>query len=153
MAEDRSVSSPVLVVVVACTIAAILAALIWVERRESSPAFSNPVFGEEEKAYLRQVAVTDARMSAVQNFLGDTVIYLDARVTNRGGKFVRKLEIELKFVDVLNQVVLLEKARPVSDLTSLLKPGESRPFRVTLERLPRDWNRAPPTITPTRVNF
>ena len=108
---------------------------------------------EEEKAYFSQLEVTDVRMSAAENFLGATVTYLDARVTNKGTKTVRRLDFDLTFVDTLNQVVLRERVRPVNQHSSPLKPGESRAFRVTFEHMPADWNQAAPTIVPAYVQF
>ena len=108
---------------------------------------------EEQKAYFRQLEFTDLHMSAAQNFLGDNVTYLDAQVRNAGTKAVRRLDLDLTFVDMLSQVILRERARPVSARTPPLKPGESRAFRVTFEHIPADWNQAPPTITPVYVQF
>jgi len=108
---------------------------------------------EEQKAYFRQLEFTDLHMSAAQNFLGDSVTYLDARVKNAGTKTVRRLELDLTFVDMLSQVILRERAHPVSERAPPLKPGESRAFRVTFEHIPADWNQAAPTMTPVYVQF
>lgn len=112
-----------------------------------------PALTGEEKAYLQQIVVTEAHLSAEQNFLGDTVAYLDAQLTNSGSKLVRRLEIQLEFHDALNQVVLRESSHPVSLRSPPLKPGETRPFRVTFEHLPAEWNGLPPVIKATRVDF
>ncbi|MGB7593143.1 MAG: hypothetical protein WBO19_18075, partial [Terriglobia bacterium] len=108
---------------------------------------------EEQKAYFRQLEFTDLHMSVAQNFLGDSVTYLDARVRNAGTKTVRRLDLDLTFVDMLSQVILRERAHPVSARTPPLKPGESRAFRVTFEHIPVDWNQAAATMTPVYVQF
>jgi len=108
---------------------------------------------EEQKAYFRQLEFTDLHMSAAQNFLGDSVTYLHARVKNAGTKTVRRLDLDLTFVDMLSQVILRERAHPVSERAPPLKPGESRAFRVTFEHIPADWNQAAPTMTPVYVQF
>jgi len=92
-------------------------------------------------------------MSAAQNFLGDSVTYLDARVTNKGTKTVRRLDVDLTFVDTLNQVVLRERAHPVTPRTQPLKPGESKAFRISFERMPVDWNQAAPSMVPVYVEY
>jgi hypothetical protein len=92
-------------------------------------------------------------MSAAQNFLGDSVTYLDAQVRNEGTKTVRRLDLDLTFVDMLSQVILRERAHPVSERTPPLKPGESRAFRITFEHIPVEWNQAAPTMTPVYVQF
>jgi hypothetical protein len=92
-------------------------------------------------------------MSAAQNFLGDNVTYLDARVRNEGTKTVRRLDVDLTFVDMLSQVILRERVYPVSERTIPLNPGESRAFRITFEHIPAEWNQAAPAITPVYVQF
>lgn len=114
---------------------------------------SKPAPSKDEETYLQAITLTDARMSAAQNFLGDTVTYIDARVTNRGSQLVRRLDIQLEFHDLLKQVVLREKAHVVSLRTQPLKAGEARSFRITFEHLPTDWDGLPPTMVPTRVEF
>jgi len=108
---------------------------------------------EEQQAYFPQLEFTDAHMSVAENFLGASVTYLDARVTNKGTKTVRRLDLDLTFVDMLNQVVLRERAQPVTRRAPPLGPGESRAFRVTFEHMPADWNQAVPTMTPVNVQF
>jgi hypothetical protein len=154
--KERGVSTFVLILLVAAAMAVVLAALILYRHAASRGAASSGVrasLSEEQKAYLPLLECSDARMSAAQNFLGDTVTYLDARVTNKGTRVVRQVSLRLEFVDTLNQVVLRETAHPVTARTSPLKPGESRSFRMTFEHMPADWNLAPPTITPTFVQF
>ena len=107
----------------------------------------------EQKAYLPSLVFADLRMSAAVNFLGDTVTYLDGSVTNQGAKQVRRLEVELNFVDTLNQVVLRETAYPLASRTTPLQPGETQAFRVSFDHMPMDWNQAPPSIKPTYVDF
>ena len=92
-------------------------------------------------------------MSAAVNFLGHTVTYLDGTVTNNGAKPVRRLDVELNFVDVLNQVVLRETAHPLADHAPPLQPGETHAFRVTFEHMPVDWNQAPPRAKAVYVEF
>ena len=92
-------------------------------------------------------------MSAAANFLGDTVTYLDGSVTNNGSKPVRRLDVELNFVDTLNQVVLRETAHPLADRATPLQPGETHAFRVTFDHMPVDWNQAPPAVKPCTWSF
>lgn len=151
MAEDRSTAT--YIVAAATVLAALVGAGVLAIRSRSSSSEDRAALGEQQKAYLSQILVTDARMSAAENFLGDMATFLDARVTNRGPRPVRELEFQLVFVDTLNQVILRERTRPVNPRTRPLIPGETRQFRVSFDRLPADWNQAPPLITPTYVGF
>ena len=122
-------------------------------RPSPPPAGVHPPLGSEEKAYLSKIVVTDARMSAAQNFIGDTITYLDGRITNQGSKTIRRVELRLEFVDTLDQVVLRDSAHPVTPRMPPLEPGKSRSFRVSFDHMPADWNQAPPRITPISVRF
>ena len=151
MAEERSTS--VYILAAAAVLAVVVAAVVLLSRGGSHPSPSRAIQSEEQKALLAQIVITDASMSAAENFLGHTVTYLDAKVTNKGTKAVRELGLELTFMDTLGQVVLRETARPVTPQMLPLKPGETRAFQVSFEHLPIDWNQVPPVIKPTSVQF
>lgn len=137
----------------AAILAALLGPIIWLAHSKYSRPVREAPVTESAKAYQSQIVVSGARMSAAHNFLGDTVTYLDATAVNRGTRVVRQLDLQLEFVDMLNQVVLRETAHPVTSKTPPLGPGESRPFRVTFEHMPAEWNQAPPTVTGTYIGF
>ena len=155
--RDRGVSKPVLILLVVVVLAALIATFVLVQRRGPASGMDSSgvaaSLNAEEKNYLSRIEFSDTRMSAADNFLGDTVTYLDARVTNHGDKPLRRLDVQLEFVDTLNQVVLREVAHPVNARTPPLAPGQTRAFRVTFEHMPMDWNQAPPTLTPVVVRF
>jgi len=154
--NDRGISTLHIILIVAAGMAVILALLVffWHSRGVAvQSAGAGTILTEEEKDYLSQLEFTDARMSAAQNFLGDSVTYLDARVVNKGTKTVRRLDVDLTFVDTLNQVVQRERAHPVSPRTPPLKPGESKAFRISFEHMPVDWNQAAPSMVPVFVEF
>jgi hypothetical protein len=149
--EGKPVSLYILIA--AGALAVIMAGTILLTRRGSTGEPRDPALSEEQEAYLNQIEVTDARMSAAENFLGNTVTYLDAVVANKGSREVKLVELELVFVDTFYQVVLRETARAVTRRTPPLKPGETRAFQVTFEHMPIEWNQAPPRITPVSVEF
>jgi hypothetical protein len=154
--KDQGISTLRIILLVAAGMLALTAVvvLVWHAHGRTELAASNSAIPtEDQKAYFRQLEFTDAHMSAAENFLGATVTYLDAQVTNKGSKTVRSLDLELTFVDMLNQVILRETARPITVRTPPLKPGESRAFHVTFEHMPAEWNQAPPSITPVSVQF
>jgi hypothetical protein len=126
----------------------------WVVLRPHvEPSGSPAALTADEKAYLSQISITGARMSAAQNFLGDTITFLDAKVTNQGSRTVRDVELKLEYVDVYRQVVLRTFTHAVSARALPLPPGTARDFQVSYDHMPADWNQAPPKITVTRVAF
>lgn len=146
-------STPVTVAFVAALLViAAVALILWI-RAGSERSVAAPVLTPEAKAYFPQIEVEDVKMSAAKNFLGDTVVYLDARVINKGSKSVRQLDLQLEFADTLGQVVLREVAHPVSERTAPLAPAENRALHVAFEHMPMDWNQAAPAVTPRYLSF
>ena len=150
MADEQPTT--VYILIAAAVIVAVVGVLILVTRPRSQPS-SPPAVDAEERAYLSQIVISDAHMSAAENFLGHTVIYLDGQVTNRGGRAVRQIEIQMEFVDMLSQVVLRDNAFPLKPPMTPLKPGETRAFQITFDRMPAEWNQAAPAITVKSVQF
>jgi hypothetical protein len=152
--KDQGISTLRIILIVGAAMLALLAVVVFFWHSHGATQFSaSAIPTEEQKAYFRQLEFTDLHMSVAQNFLGDNVTYLDARVRNAGTKTVRRLDLDLTFVDMLSQVILRERAHPVSGRTPPLKPGESRAFRITFEHIPVDWNQAAPTMTPVYLEF
>ena len=130
-------------------IVSLLVYRLGISRRAESPS----ALAEEQRVYLKQIVVSGPRMSAADNFLGHTVTYLDAQITNAGTRVVSQVQLEMEFVDTLGQVVLRETNRPVNLQTPALKPGEARTFQVSFEHMPLEWNQAPPSIRVKLVSF
>ena len=146
-------STGLLILLVALVLGIVLGAAVWLAHTRSPRSQPLVALTAEERAYLQHIVISDARVSAATNFLGDMVTYVDAKMTNTGTKPVRELDIRLEFSDMLNQTVLRETAHPLTPRMPPLTPGETRAFRSTLERMPAEWNQAPPTITPVALHF
>jgi hypothetical protein len=155
--NDHGISTFIIILIVSVILAGLVGVLAFQQHRSASrPAAARagrPPLSAEQRAYLGSLVFADLRMSAADNFLGDTITYLDASVTNNGAKPVHSLEVELNFVDTLNQVVLRETAHPLADRTTPLRPGETYAFRVTFDHMPVDWNQAPPAAKAVYVEF
>jgi hypothetical protein len=111
--------------------------------------------------YAANLKLSDLKMSAAQNFVGATVTYLDGKIANTGDKTVTRAIVQATFVNSLAQVVQRETL-PIHVLTSgpsggiytdvvdlsaaPLAPGQTRPFRLTLEHVSADWNHAAPEL-------
>jgi hypothetical protein len=147
--NDRGVSTLTIIIVVSIVLAALAYVLVThqheVATRPATAAAMRPPATADQKAQLSKITFGDFQMSAAANYLGHTETYLDGSVINTGTNPVKKLEVELNFVDTINQVVLRETAYPLADHPAPLQPGESHAFRVTFEHMPMDWNQAPPS--------
>lgn len=154
--KDKGISTLYIILIVAVAMLAFTAMVVFFWHSHGAAelaAGASTIPTEEQQAYFRQLEFTDVHMSAAENFLGTSVTYLDARVTNKGTRNVQRLDVDLTFVDTLNQVVLRERVHPVTRRAPPLKPGEGRAFRVTFEHMPVEWNQAAPTMTPVYLQF
>lgn len=112
-------------------------------------------------SYASKLQLTDLKMSAAENFVGATVTYLDGKITNSGDKTLTHAIAQAIFMNSLGQVVQRETLpihvlttgttggiyTDVVDLSAApLAPGQSRPFRLTLEHISADWNHAAPEL-------
>ena len=153
-ASNDSGRSPLLMIFgISAIIAGVLALSAWLMHHRLTRFASRPPMTTEEQAYLKQILVTDARMSAADTPLGTAVTYLDAHLTNKGSQPVRELDLRLEFVDMTGQMVLRQTAHPVTEEMPALKPGEVRDMHVTFDHMPAEWNQGPPSFTPVYLEF
>jgi len=138
---------------ISVAIAAVLAIVAWMmHARVTRPAVRPPLTADAQ-AYLMQIAATDIHMSAAETGLGSNVTYMDAEIRNNGARAVREVDLDLTFVDMVNQMVLRRTVHPVTRNSPPLNAGESRAFRITFDYMPADWNQGPPVVAVTYLSF
>ena len=145
---------PILIGVVIVGVAVGLIALAF-RAEQSKPA--------EPPAYSANLKFSDLKTSAAQNFVGATVSYLDGTVTNTGDKTVIHATVEITFKDDLGQTAqreelpirVLRTGGPYDEAVDLamspLAPGQSKPFRLTLENISAQWSHTYPDMKVTDV--
>jgi hypothetical protein len=124
---------------------------------------SQPSPAAAQHPYAANLKLTDLKMSAAENFVGASVTYLEGTVTNAGDKTVTHAVVRVIFKDDIGQVVgddsvalrVLQPSGPYQDAvdlnTSPLAPRQSKPFRLTFERISAQWNHAYPDLQVTDV--
>ncbi len=110
--------------------------------------------------YTAKLQISNARVSAAENYVGGTVTYLDATITNTGDKTLVGGDMKLVFKNTMNEVVQRETL-PLRVLVenqlagypdqvdlsrSPIAPGQSKNVRMTLEHISTDWNQAAPEM-------
>lgn len=140
-------------IVAAVAIAIAVGIYAWIGQEKSAPTGVHGSMTAAEKAYESEIEVRGAQMSAASNFLGSTLYYLNAQLTNHGNKTVRQLELNLAFMDPFGDVVYRQTEQPVTSTTPPLKPGATEPLHLTFEHLPTEWNQGPPNIVVSYVGF
>ena len=110
--------------------------------------------------YVSQLQISNAKVSAAENYVGGTVTYLDATITNHGEKTLEGADMNLVFHNTLNEVVQKEtmplhvlvenQMGGYPDLVDMSRspilPGHSKEVRMTLEHISADWNQVPPDM-------
>jgi len=114
----------------------------------------------EVNPYAAQLKISDPKVSAAENYVGGTVTYLDATITNTGNKELVGADMAMVFKNTMDQIVQRETLplhvlvpNPLAgypDLVDLSRspigPGQSKVVRMTLEHISADWNQAAPEM-------
>src|SRR5512146_881131 len=132
--SNSSLRRPLTALAAAAAMAFVMVALEGCGGSPKQAAKSAPT--AEEKAYLQNIQITPGPVEAAKNFLDHTVTTIHGTVTNSGNKNVLYVEISLTFSDIEGKPVQQKTAAPVSGNTLPLKPGETRPFQVSLDEVP-----------------
>lgn len=110
-------------------------------------------FGPAEQAYASRVEFRNFSMSRAENFVHQEVTMLSGEVANTGDRVLADLEVTVEFRDSLNQVVLRETRRMLGATPLPLGSGHLRPFTISFEHIPADWNRHLPSVRVAGLRF
>jgi hypothetical protein len=107
----------------------------------------------EANAYVRNLQLSDVTMKATANYMKQTVVEIEGKITNAGDRPVDVVEIYCQFYDTYNQLVLRQRMAIVNGKMGGLKPGETKSFRLPFDELPQSWNQAMPQLRIAGVRF
>jgi hypothetical protein len=132
---------------------AVVGAIILVTRHSGKTT-------QQVDPYVSKLQISNAKVSAAENYVGGTVTYLDATITNTGDKTLEAADMNLVFHNTLN-VVVQKETMPLHVLVenqmggypdlvdmsrSPILPGHSKDVRMTLEHISADWNQVAPDM-------
>jgi len=114
----------------------------------------------EANPYAAKLRISNAKVSAAENYVGGTVTYLDADITNTGDKALVGADMNLVFKNTMGEIVQKETlplhvlvANEMAGYPDLLDldrspigPGQTKTVRMTLEHISADWNQAAPEM-------
>lgn len=106
-------------------------------------------FGSAEQKYAERIHFSDIQMARATNFLKQEFTYVAGTISNDGVQTIRAMEVVVEFRDDLNQVVLRETEILIAPNAEPLPAGQRRPFQITLEHIPAEWNQQYPSINVT----
>ncbi len=155
-ARRESISRPVILGIGLVVVAVALVALL-LRTKPKPPRPPQP--------YVANVKISDLKMGEAQNFVGAHFTYIDGMVGNTGDKTITHISVHVVFHDSMGQVAqaedvplfLLDRSGPYPDTRDLSKvpltAGQSKEFRLTLEHVSAEWNRAYPDIKVVDVSL
>ncbi len=139
-------------VLIGAILVVVLVAVVILVMRENPKGPAGP------PPYASNLKISELKMSAAENFAGQTVSYIDGRITNNGDKTVAGAKVRVLFRDDMNQVVgdetvpvhILQTSGPYPDTVDLsaspLAPHQSKIFRLTFEHISSQWTQTLPEI-------
>jgi hypothetical protein len=137
-------------------VAAVLgAAAIWFFLiRPPAPPPSPAALTPEAKAYVRNLGLAEVAMEAKESYMKNTLVEITGKLTNKGDRGLRLVEINCLFQDPYGQLILRERV-PIVKRTGgpPLKPGETRSFRLPFDNVPSSWNQILPQLVIARIDF
>ena len=134
------------------TLAALLfigGALAWYINRPA-PNATAPSLTPDAKAYVRNLQLSDVTMKATESYVKQMVTEIEGKITNAGARPVKGVDVYCIFYNVYGEVVLRQR---VPIVKSLVKPGESRSFRLPFDDIPASWNNQMPQLVIAGLQF
>src|SRR4029077_20804617 len=124
-------------------------ALLWYVSRP--PAGNAPVtMKQKDKSYVHSLELSDVTMKATESYVKQTITEIEGKITNKGNRVVKEAELYSIFYNVYGEVVIRER---VAIAKGMLKPGESRPFRLPFDDIPAGWNNQMPQLVIAHIEF
>lgn len=133
-------------------IAALVAAFAYLNKPASQSSVQAPA-SREAKAYVSHLPLSDVTMRATENFMKQEVVEIQGKIGNTGDQRVRSVDVYCLFYGVDGREIYRERVPIVRSKGELLKPGETRPFRLAFDSLPDGWNQALPHLVIAEIAF
>lgn len=108
---------------------------------------------EEAKLYIRNLGLSGVAMKAAESFGGQQLVEITGQITNKGDRALKKVELVCIFHDPYNQVIFRDTVAIVRADRGALKQGESKPFRLPFDTIPKTWNQTLPQMVIGGVLF
>jgi hypothetical protein len=148
---SESARGPVLYVLAALALlgAGLFGYLQYASKRAPQDAPLTP----EAKAYVRNLQLSDVEMKATESYLKQTVVEIEGKIGNAGGRGLELVEIYCIFYDGNGQMVLRNRVPIVTVRMGGLQPGEIKSFRLPFDDVPAAWNQKMPQLVIAGVKF
>lgn len=126
--------------------------LVWqVACQQTKPGAA--ASADEAKQYIKQLALSDFDMKASESYGGQELVEMTGNITNNGPRPLQRVDLNCVFADPYGQPVLRETVPIVRPDKGGLKPGETKPFRLAFDNVPKTWNQSTPQMVMAGVVF
>ena len=124
-------------------------ALGWYIGRPRQASTATPLT-PDAKSYVRNLQLSDVTMKATESYVQQMVTEIEGKITNAGNRSVTQADVFCIFYNSYGEVVLRER---VPIVRNVLKPGETRDFRLPFDDIPGSWNNQMPQLVIARIEF
>ena len=145
-----AISAPVVMAVIAVLVVGGGVAYLTFGPKPAPPP--RPVLTQEAKDYLPNLKLSDVGLQAAESYINSSLVEILGKVGNVGNRSVKLVQVNCVFRNVYGQPIHRELATVVGKL-GLLKPGESKPFRLAFDNAPPGWNQAMPDLVIAQIQF
>jgi hypothetical protein len=135
-------------VIGAIAVTVLVAALFYLNRPIQKTSDTGP--SPDAKAYLPNLQLSDVNMQASENFMQQRVVEIQGRITNKGPRIIKRIEVECIFDGLSDRNIYRERVPIVS---TDLNPNQTRQFRLPFDSLPDSWNQAMPHLVIAKIEF
>lgn len=147
--KEKTFFTPIVVGVI--VLLGLVGAFLYLHK--PAPTVSPKVASDEAKAYLPNLALSDVSMQATENFMKQRVIEVNGKITNKGNRPLRSIDVYCLFYGVTGQEIHRELLPIVNAKNAPLPAGETRPFRLPFDAVPDGWNQVMPKMVVAEIKF
>ena len=151
MAEEKKGTPVALIVAVVAALA--LGGGVLALARYSAGSKGLVELTPEAKAYTKSLGLADVEMKATEAYLGNAVVEVTGKITNKGDRAVQQVDLMCVFYDLGGQLLTRERVAIVKPRNGALKPGETRAFRLPFDNLGQTWNQRMPQMVIAGIVF
>ena len=127
-------------------------AAYWLANRpKSDPA--SALISPDAKQYVRNLDLAEVDMKATDSFVSHRIVEITGKITNKGDRKVKLIELNCIFSDPDGQPLSRERVSIVRPSKGGLPPGETKSFRLPFDQLPPAWNQRLPQLVIAQIEF
>ncbi len=107
-----------------------------------------PAFGPQEQAYAPHIRYSNIQLAQSSNLLNQQFMYISGVVANDGDRAIQGLAMSVDFYDDIDnkELTMHDTETVIAPTDQPLPAHQQRPFSVTIDGFPKDWNQQMPAF-------